>query len=423
MSALRAADSSGFLRPNRPLPIAWANRVGSALARLGIGSRPIVADELLEQACRQTGLSDFGDEGFLPPLHVLVRSIRDEARLNPIGRMIIRGRFLGILASKLRAREAMRQHPEILELPIRAPIVIAGLQRTGTTMLHRLIAADPRIRALASWEALNPAPKEPTKPTRTRGADPRVRQAVLAERGLAYMAPDFFAIHPVEANAPEEEIILLDQSFLSTSAEATMRVPSYATWLEHQDHLPAYRGLKRMLQYLQWQRPNERWVLKTPHHLEFLDPLLEVFPDATVVQTHRDPLKTSASFFSMVTHARGIFSDNVDPSEVAEHWLRKVERMVNRAMGTRERRRDEGFVDVSYYDLIGDPVAEVSRIYEQSGWRLTEGARAKIEASQKRNRKNRHGMHRYALEDFGLSEREVEPRLAAYRARFGIPHE
>lgn len=420
MSSLRVADSSGFLRPYRPLPIAWANRVGKALARLGIGNRPIVADELLEQACRQTGLSDFGDEGFLVPLRVLVRSIRDEARLNPIGQMIIRGRFVGILASKLRAQEAIRQHPEVLEAPIRAPIVIAGLQRTGTTMLHRLIAADPRIRALASWEALNPAPK---KPRRTTGVDPRVRQAVVAERGLAYMAPDFFAIHPVEANAPEEEIILLDQSFLSTSAEAMMQVPSYAAWLEEQDHLPAYRGLKRMLQYLQWQRPNERWVLKTPHHLEFLDPLFEVFPDATVVQTHRDPLKTSASFFSMVTHARGIFSDSVDPSGVAQHWLRKVERMVTCAMSTRERRGDEGFVDVSYYDLIGDPLAEISRIYEQSGWRLTDAARVKIETSRKRNRKSRHGTHRYALRDFGLSEHEVEPRLAAYRARFGIPHE
>jgi hypothetical protein len=416
---MRGADSAAFDKPFRPLPIAIANRVGTWLARVGIGDADLTVDALMSSAARQTGLSDFGDERFVEALGVLLRSINEEAKLSPVGRAIIRGRLTGILSNKLRTQAALSVHPEILDTELQGPIVIAGLQRTGTTMLHRLISQDPRIRSLASWEALNPAPLK----SRLGKRDPRVRQAVLAEKGVAYMAPEFFAIHPIEAEAPEEEIILLDQSFLSTSAEATMNVPSYASWLEQQDHVPAYQALKQMLQFLQWQRPGERWVLKTPHHLEFLDPLLEVFPDATVVQTHRDPLKTSASFFSMVTHARAIFSDEVDPHAVAEHWLRKLGRMVGQAMRTRDRVKDQGFVDVSYYDLMKDPVLEVRRIYETVGWDLPDSIRAKMEASRRLNRKDRHGRHNYALEDFGMSRQDVEPVVAEYRARFQVPFE
>ena len=420
---MRVADASGFHKPFRPLPIAMANKVGSWLARAGLGGEDLTVDGLMGAAVRQTGLSDFGAERFVEALRVLLDSINREAALSPVGRAIIRGRLTGILSNKLRTQAALRAHPEILDVELKGPIVIAGLQRTGTTMLHRLISQDPRIRALASWEALNPAPLRSSAGKRAKGKDSRVRQAVLAEKGVAYMAPDFFAIHPIEAEAPEEEIILLDQSFLSTSAEATMNVPSYAAWLEQQDHLPAYQALKQMLQYLQWQRPGERWVLKTPHHLEFLDPLLEVFPDATIVQTHRDPLKTSASFFSMVTHARAIFSDEVDPQAVAHHWLRKLGRMVGRAMSTRERVKDQGFVDVSYYDLMSDPLAELGRIYEQVGWALPESTRSKMEASRKVNRKDKHGRHQYKLEDFGMSGDDVEPVMAAYRSRYAVPFE
>jgi hypothetical protein len=291
-------------------------------------------------------------------------------------------------------------------------------------MLHRLIARDPAIRSLASWEAINPAPPK-RRPWQRK--DPRFAQAAAAARGLKYMSPGFFAIHPAEPGAPEEEVILLEQAFLTTTPEAMMNVPTYSQWLERQDHLPAYKALKRMMQYLQWQRPGIgkpiRWVLKTPHHQEYFDPLLEVFPDATIVHTHRDPLKTSPSLFSMLTHLQMIFSDEVDPHRVASHWLHRIESMVTRSMATRERVHDRGFVDVSYYDLIEDPLAEVARIYEAAGLELTREATDAMEASRKVNKQHKYGRHKYSLADFGMTRDDVEPRIARYRARFNVPYE
>jgi len=408
----------------RPTAIATANRLGRALSAVGIGGQPITVEGVLSDAIRKTGLSDFGDQGFLEPLGVLVNSTNDEAALHPVGRMIIRGRMSGVLVNKLIAQDTIKKHQEILDIPVPGPIIIAGLARTGTTMLHRLIAQDPRIRSLASWEAISPAPP---KKRAWRKKDPRFAQAAFAAKALEYMSPGFFAIHPAEPDAPEEDVILLEQSFLTTTPEAMMRVPSYSKWLETQNHVPAYQALKRMMQYLHWQRPGvgqeTRWVLKTPHHQEYFDPLIEVFPDATVVHTHRDPLKTSPSLFSMLTHLQGIFSDDVDPCQVASHWLHKIELMAQRAMATRDRVGDEGFVDVSYYDLIKDPIPEVERIYASAGMELTLDARSAMEASRKVNKQHKYGRHKYALEDFGMTEDDVESRIAPYRVRFNVPYE
>jgi hypothetical protein len=381
-------------------------------------------DGVLSDARRKMRLSDFGDEGFLEPLGVLVDSINREAALNPVGHMIIRGRIVGVLANKLVAQDNIERHPEILDIPVEAPIVVAGLARTGTTMLHRLIAQDPAIRSLASWEAINPAPAK-QKAGQTK--DPRFAQAAAAAKGLKYMSPGFFAIHPTEPDAPEEEVILLEQAFLTTTPEAMMNVPTYSKWLEVQDHVPAYQALKRMMQYLQWQRPgigqDVRWVLKTPHHQEYFDPLLEVFPNATIVHTHRDPLKTSPSLFSMLTHLQMIFSDDVDPNRVASHWLGKIENMARRTLATRERVNDKGFVDVSYYDLIEDPIPQVERIYEAAGATLTPEAREEMESSRKVNKQHKYGRHKYSLADFGMTRDDVESRLAPYRTRFNVPYE
>ncbi len=416
--------TSTFDRPYRPAAIAFANRAGRLLSAVGIGGKPLTVDGVLSDARRKAGLSDFGDERFLEPLEVLADSINREARLNPVGHMIIRGRIVGVLANKLVAQDTIKRHPEILDISVEEPIVVAGLARTGTTLLHRLIAQDPAIRSLASWEAINPAPPR-RKPWQKK--DPRFAQAAAAAKGLKYMSPGFFAIHPAEADAPEEEVILLEQAFLTTTPDAMMNVPTYSQWLEKQDRVPAYQALRRMMQYLQWQRPgigkDVRWVLKTPHHQEYFDPLLEVFPKATIVHTHRDPLKTSPSFFSMITHLQMIFSDDVDPKRVARHWLAKIENMARRTLATRERVNDEGFIDVSYYDLIKDPIPQVARIYEAAKADLTPAARVAMEASRKLNQQHKYGRHKYSLADFGMTNDDVESRIAPYRTRFNVPYE
>lgn len=414
-----AAERPAFERPFRPRSIALLNALGRAAARVGLRTR-LDPGSLVDAARRKAGLRDFGDdEWWLEPLGVLVDSLEHEARLTPMGRLIQRRRLVDALVNRLRIHALCSEHPEIHDIELERLIVIAGLQRTGTTMLHRLLASSPHARSLAAWEAINPAPFPGERPGAPSG---RVRMAKRAEQGARYMSPQFFAIHPIEHEAPEEDVLLLDLCFMSQSAEATARVPSYARWLEEQDHHRAYEYLATCLRVLWWQRPARHWVLKTPHHLEYLDTLLDVLPGARIVQTHRDPQRTTPSFCSMVAHGMGIFSDEVSGREVGEHWLRKIRIVLERAMAVRAARPD-AFLDVSYYDLMRDPIAELERIHAFAGVPFDDATRRAAEQTKSRNVQHKYGRHRYALADFGLSEERLEKELGFYRSHFGIPHE
>ncbi|GAB92630.1 sulfotransferase family protein, partial [Gordonia rhizosphera] len=306
--------------------------------------------------------------------------------------------------------------PEITDLPITPPIVIAGLQRSGTTMLHRLIGADPQMRSVGSWEVVHVLPRKHEKPGKPTV---RIAQTRLAEWSLRYLNPQFFAIHAVEADGPEEDVLLQEYSLLSQVPEAMLTVPSYADWLAHQDMHGSYAYLKTLLQVLAFQNPRPRWVLKTPAHLEHLDTLLDVFPDAVIVQTHRDPLRTTASFSSMLAHGHSMFSDHVDAEAVARHWLRRNGDMVDRALDVRAIRPDV-FLDVRYDDLIDDPMAQVERIYAAAGFVLTDSTRSRMEEHRAGHAQNAHGVHRYTLEEFGIREAEVNAVYARYRAAFDL---
>lgn len=419
MKKSRLETSNHYSHPYRPLPIRWFNRVGKIADHLG-WLPDLEVEALIANARHKTGLHDFGDEWFREPLTVLVDAINREAQLTPLGKLIQKNRLEGALAVRLRAEALCKAHPEIEAIEFGKIVVIAGLQRTGTTTLHRLLAADPNMRAIYAWEALNPLPLPNEKPGKPSG---RIAQAKTAEKGLAYLAPEFFAIHPVEHNAPEEDVLLLDLSFMSQSPEATLHVPTYAAWLEKQDHTRAYEYLRKMLRILQWQRPAKNWVLKTPHHMEYLDVILKVFPEAVIVQTHRDPQKTTGSFCSMVAHGRGVFSDEVDAKEVAQHWVRKVNRLMQRSMEVRARIGEERFIDVSYYDLLKDPIAEVARIYQFAGIPFDATVAQAAQDTSERNVQHRYGRHRYDLADFGLSREDIERQYGFYRQRYGIPHE
>jgi hypothetical protein len=416
---LRGSTETTTDYTRRPLPVACFNALSSRWLRSGRLPR-LDEGRLLETARRRAGLSDFGDAGFRAPLRMLLASLEEEARLTPLGRLIQRGRMVDLLVNRLRAEALLEARPEIREIDLGPVVVIAGLQRTGTTLLHRLLAADPRMRSLAAWEALSPLPWPGERPGR---ADARVRRARRAERGLAYLAPQFFAIHPAEHDAPEEDVLLLDVSFMSQAPEATFHVPRYAAWLERQDHGPAYRYMRKLMQILLWQRPGCSWVLKSPHHMEHVDELLQALPRARIVQTHRDPQKTLPSFWSMVAHARGVFSDVVDAEEVARHWLRKTRRVLDRMGASRERWGADRFLDVSYDDLLDDPLGEVKRIYDFAGLELTGECRVEMERALRRNVQHRYGRHRYRVQDFGLTPREIEDALGAYRERFAIRFE
>ena len=411
--------STDYGKPYRPLPIRIFNRIGGAGRRFGLSGR-LEVDALIGCAQRRTGLTDFGDDGFLRALKVLVDSINDEARLTTTGQLIQRSRIAGALIHRLRIEDVLKRHPEVEDIDLGVIVMVTGMQRTGTTLLQRLLASHPVIRGLSVAEALDPVPAADPK---GRGQAARRRRAAIAKKAISYLAPQFMAIHPIDYGEPEEDVLLLDLTFMSQSAEAMMHVPSYSRWLEEQDHSRSYEYLRLVLKLLCWQRPTSAWVLKTPQHMEYLDVFLRVFPDATIVQTHRDPRRALASFCSMVAHGRGIFSDFVDPNEIGRHWHRKTRRMVQRAMQAREDAEARRFIDVSYYDLVTDPIAELRRICRHAGIGFDHGAERGAERCLVANPQNRFGKHVYRMGDFGLSEQIVDEAFAPYRKRYAIPLE
>jgi hypothetical protein len=249
-----------------------------------------------------------------------------------------------------------------------------------------------------------------------------MRLAETAERALRYMAPDFFAIHPVEAHEVEEDVLLQDGSFVSPTVDATMPVPSYSEWLHQVDQTHAYRYFRRLVQLLLWQRPGT-YLGKTPHHLENLDALLTVFPDARVIHTHRDPAKVVPSFCSMMVHGRRMFSDDVDPIAIGSQMHHKSLDGVTRAMESRDRLPATHFIDVAYQDMVGDPMKEIRRIYDFLGLSLGAEAQQAMEAWRGRNPQSKHGVHRYELSDFGLDRETLQQDFAPYCARFQIARE
>ncbi len=418
MAKKTLVTSTDYENPYRPFPVRIFNSIGRLGGKLGL-SGCLDIKKLTENAIRKTGLEDFGDDGHFEALEVLINSINEEAGLTPTGRMIQKIRLETALVHRLRIEELLKRHPEIHNIDLGKTILITALQRSGTTILHRVLNSHPDIRAVSGTEALNPLP-----PDRKAGAAfTRNMHALLAQKLISYLSPQFAAVHPIDHNEPEEDVMLLDLNFMSQAPEATMHVPSYSRWLEKQDHTRTYEYFRKILKILHWQRPAGNWVLKTPHHMEYLDVFLKIFPSATVVQTHRDPRKTVPSFCSMVAHSRGMFSDHVDPEEIAKHWLRKIRRMVELSMQFRHRAGDDRFVDVSYYDMIKNPSAELQRICLKAGIDFDAQAARRAEAFMKQNPQNRFGRHAYRLNDFGLNEEIIENHLRFYRKRHEIPFE
>lgn len=349
------------------------------------------------------------DSAFVERLRRLCQSVNEEAALHPFGRFMLKERLSGILLNHLRAKQYLKQNPSILKEIIAPPILITGLQRTGTTYLQRLLAATPEHRALQSWEALNPIPfssaKDPQK---------RIRIALNSQRALRYISPIFFSIHPVEYNSPEEEILLNDMTLLSAVHEATMHVPSYAAWLSEQDHRISYEWMKNMLQVLQFGQESATWVLKTPQHLEYMDVVCEQFPRSLIIHLHRQPIECLPSFCSMVYHSRRIFSHQVNPKEVAQHWLQKNASMLEKTLAIRAQNSDQQFMDIYYSDLVKAPLETVQKIYHKVGKAWTPSVESAVLNATKKHQKNKYGKHHYSLEDYGLHQKRIEEQFSFY---------
>ena len=384
------------------------------------------ADAVVADAQAVDGLKDFGDDRYREPLEKLLWSLQYEAQLNAIGKSVLRQRVVDILATRLRVQSYLSRYPEILEEQIEAPLVIVGLPRTGTTMLHRTIAADHRMYAPLWYEVRFPCPALDWD--FTAAGDRRITEAKAEMQAMVDGNPELLAIHPMDAMGPDEDIMLLEQSFYSFNIQAFANIPSFDQWIESQDHTPGYRYFKVLLQFLQWQKKRsgqqgQRWVLKAPHHLHYMDLVFKVFPDAKVVQSHRDPLETIPSLASLIAGMWVIYSDEADPKEVGRQWAGKFARGMRHTMAVREQLGDERFLDLWFSDTVSQPLQEIRKIYDFLDMELTEEARAEMARWQDFNRRELRPPHEYTLAQFGFTEEGLEQQFRAYRERFILSHQ
>ncbi len=375
---------------------------------------------VLTDARRKEGLSDWGPGEFEEPLRVLLEDY-PSAGLNAVGEHILRAGIVHSLRMRLRTQEWIHRHPDILDEAITAPIVVVGMMRSGTTLLQRLLAADPRLHCARGWEVVEVAPKLDYDFT---GDDPRIAVSETREAKSRELAPELFAIHPMYAREAEEEIVFLADAFLSHVPESGANLPNYRSWLDAQDFAPAYTYLHRMLQFLQWQKRRrgstaQRWVLKSPAHLGYLDALRTEFPDLHIVHMHRDPRTTIASGASLNATLHAMHTDAVDKHRVGAQWLQRMGWTNQRAMVVRDGWADEAarVTDIHYEDAVASPIAQVARVYQAIGLPVTTEASQAME-HWLTNRPREMPRPRYDLATYGLSGEQVDDQFASYNKRF-----
>jgi len=378
------------------------------------------ADGLIAEAVSRTGgLAAFGDGPYREALDVMCASLIDEAKLSARGAEMMREKLVGQLVNRLVVEDYCRRYPEIVDIEIDDPLVIVGLPRTGTTLLQRLLAVDPRFHSAAWWETRYPAPlagETLDAPT------VRIARAQAEVAAMIDCIPQILAIHPLDAMLVDEEFMLMEHSFVC-AMDSYANVPGYTSWLEQQDLTPVYTYLKRMLQFLQWQKmqrsaaPAERWLLKTPQHLHALDVLCRVFPHAQVVLTHRDPAQTIPSMASMAHTLWQMYADDPDPRTVGAQWHAGMARAIRAAMAARDALPAARFLDVRFEDTVSNPLGVAEAVYRFAGMPLDARQRAAMADWMTRNGRDKRAAHDYPIARFGFTDAQLAHDFAAYRAR------
>jgi hypothetical protein len=373
-------------------------------------------ESLLAEARAQAGLDDFGDPRFRDGLGVLLETYETTANLSPAGRKRTRRRLVQLLATRLRVEAAWKRHPEVRGIAIERPVYLTGLPRTGTSALFNLLGADPHHRPLLLWEGLFPDPLEGLP---AGAPDPR-REGLrkLNERDRA-RNPDFDKVHYVTVDMPEECVLLQAHTFCDVQLGIEPLMEPYAGWFQRQDLRPAYRYYADLLRLLQWQRPGERWLLKSPAHLWALDVLVELFPDTCILWTHRDPLEMMGSYCSMMAMLMAVRA-SFDPKQLGPTVLEYLARSLERALAARDRLDARRFRDVDYRAFVADPLGTVRGVYDHFGLERTPAVDAALADWAREHPQGKHGAHRYSLEEYGLSAEAVRERLGCYLERFDV---
>jgi len=373
--------------------------------------------ELHEVASSQTSLTDFGDEDYRPALRRLLAALDSDPRLTSTGRQFAYGMVLSTLVARLHTEQGWRERPDCLQHAIVRPLVIIGIPRTGTTALHKLLSLDPQFQGLEHWLTEAPMPRPP----RAQWAGhPAYQASVAALEAYFTMMPDMRKAHDVVAGEVDECLEVLRQSFTSNRFASSVYVPSFDEWFLTQNELPSYRRYANVLRLIGADEPDKRWLLKNPGHVAQIEALLDVFPDACVVQTHRDPLLAIPSLCSTLHMSRRMFegdaarADVLGPRECA-YWSRAVEDT------ERVRRsRPAQFHDVHHRDLHADPLGILRGVYAHFELEFESSVEADMRAWLGANPPAKHGEHRYRLETYGIGVQDIERNFGPYRARMGL---
>jgi hypothetical protein len=411
-----AGPAVAWRPPERPPWLARLLALGASAgdARLLV---PLDPGELVAAARASTGLEDFGEGGWHAHFAVLLDALERESDLHLAGRLLVRAELLRSLRNRLRLHDLWRRQPEILAARVAPPVFVLGAPRTGTSILHALLALDPASRTPAMWEMLHPVEALAGESLRAVG-DAEVRL-------WHDLAPEYEAMHENSGDGPNECIFITMNEFVSDQWSGCHVVPSYEAHLRRSDHRGAYRLHRRFVQTLQQRRPGERWVLKAPSHLARLREIFEVYPDARVVHIHRDPLRTIPSTLSLMGTLKWMRCERVDMSEAARRLPAGYAAMFRAEIELRARGElpDERFVDLRYHDLMADPIGAISKLYERLGWTQSADLRGRMADYLARKPRHARGLHRYSLADFGLDRDALRERFAFYQSRFDVPDE
>jgi hypothetical protein len=378
---------------------------------------------LVAQACETTGLEDFGEASFQDGLERLLVALREEAELNEIGLQIALGETMNYLTTRLRLTEWHRQNSAASAADVTPPIVIVGQGRTGTTILHDMLAQDPAHRVPLTWEVDKPLPPPETA---TFDTDPRIGEVQAQLDMTELVIPNFKSMHPIGARYAQECVRITAADFRSMIYPTQYRVPSYGKWLVYEaDMKPAYRWHRRFLQVLQWRHRCDRWVLKSPAHVWCLEEVLAQYPNALLVQTHRDPLRILGSITSLRATLRALASSSpgnaADAAEFADYLIEGLDRSVTaRESGAVPPER---IVDVHFSAFMADPFTTIRELYGKLGLELTPEAEARMRAFLAANPQDKHGRHSYSFADTGLDEGEWRERSRRYQQYFDVRSE
>lgn len=375
---------------------------------------------LHEAAVAAAGCDDFGEPTYLEGLRTWLEALDREAKLHPAGRQATYHGLVQQLRIRLRSQELLKAQAPVLGTEIRRPLIVLGLVRTGSTALHHLLAQDPDAQVLEYWVAQHPQPRPP-RASWEQSAD--FQESAAEIEGMYQFDPSLRGVHEMAPDLAEECRHLLAQSFTDDAFEVNATVPSYTRWYETRHHGAPYRRHRDLLKLIGSTSPGKRWILKYSPHMKFLRAVLEVYPDACIVWTHRDPSRVLSSYVSLIAGFQAIFERDIDRTAIAREQLWVWSTGAERAIEVRREHDPSQFYDLYFHDFVADPLGSIRRIYEHFGLALSADGERRLRGWIERNPQGKHGKHAHSLDSVGVPREEILERFAAYMRHFDIEPE